>query len=166
VRAERQASQVFHGAGVEVVWRNPARASTRDFWQRATNTDRQFSVHILSHSRNLSDDVFGLAFVGEDGRGQQADVFYSGMARLGARGICDPANLLGAVIAHELGHLLLGTNAHTPTGIMRKRWDGDQLGMEGLAGLTFDAEQSARVRERVASIERGSEHDLTASVGD
>jgi hypothetical protein len=39
-------------------------------------------------------------------------------ARLGV----DRATLLGRTLAHELGHLLLGTNAHAPRGLMRARW--------------------------------------------
>ena len=34
------------------------------------------------------------------------------------------ARLLGAVIAHEVGHLLLPAFSHSPTGIMRAHWGG------------------------------------------
>lgn len=33
------------------------------------------------------------------------------------------APLLGRAIAHEIGHLLLGTNGHGPTGLMRATWN-------------------------------------------
>jgi len=30
--------------------------------------------------------------------------------------------LLGRAVAHEIGHLLMGTNQHSASGIMRARW--------------------------------------------
>ncbi len=44
----------------------------------------------------------------------------------GAAGV-DATLLLGRAIAHELGHLLLGTNAHSATGLMRAVWSCDAL---------------------------------------
>ena len=35
--------------------------------------------------------------------------------------------LLGLALAHELGHLLLGTTAHTPSGLMRAVWTKAEL---------------------------------------
>ena len=34
-----------------------------------------------------------------------------------------PASVLAYVIAHEIGHLLLPGNAHSPTGVMQADWD-------------------------------------------
>src|SRR5439155_10444253 len=34
--------------------------------------------------------------------------------------------LLGRVVAHEVGHLLLGTTAHSATGLMRARWNDEE----------------------------------------
>jgi hypothetical protein len=31
--------------------------------------------------------------------------------------------ILGRVTAHEIGHLLLGSNSHAPTGLMKAAWD-------------------------------------------
>jgi hypothetical protein len=36
--------------------------------------------------------------------------------------------LLGRAIAHEVGHLLLGTSTHSPTGLMRATWTDHELG--------------------------------------
>ncbi|PYV32761.1 MAG: hypothetical protein DMG22_12175 [Acidobacteria bacterium] len=35
------------------------------------------------------------------------------------------AVLLGRAMAHEIGHLLLGANSHSRTGIMRASWSGE-----------------------------------------
>jgi hypothetical protein len=39
-------------------------------------------------------------------------------------------SLLGRAIAHEVGHLLLGTNAHAPRGLMREIWTDAELALE------------------------------------
>ena len=31
--------------------------------------------------------------------------------------------ILGRVTAHEIGHLLIGTNSHAPSGLMRASWN-------------------------------------------
>jgi len=97
-----------------------------------------------------------MAFMGEDGRGQQADVFYDRIAKIESDQARDRAVLLGAVMAHELGHLLLGPHAHTATGITQARWDEEavQKVAQGLTG--FDVEQSGRIRKRVGELEQAA----------
>ena len=48
---------------------------------------------------------------------------------------------LGDVIAHEVGHLLLGTNSHSPGGIMRARMD-----LQFFHLRSFDQRQAAVIR--------------------
>ena len=54
--------------------------------------------------------------------------------------------ILGDVIAHELGHLLLGTNSHSPTGIMCANWDHDYLTLALRGRQLFLPEQAASMR--------------------
>ena len=39
----------------------------------------------------------------------------------------DEGELLGRVIAHEIAHLLLGTNSHSDRGLMRGGWKASEL---------------------------------------
>ena len=97
----------------------------------------------LEH-RSLKADVFGFAI-----SPILASVFYEYAARLaveeeyvefGAR------TILGCVIAHELGHLLLGSNSHSSSGIMQSPWGRRQV-REALTGtLLFTTEQAKRMR--------------------
>jgi hypothetical protein len=58
--------------------------------------------------------------------------------------------LLGAAIAHEVGHLLLAGNAHTVTGIMSAQW-GPKEKKDALMGvLTFSRRQSEQIRADVS----------------
>ena len=54
--------------------------------------------------------------------------------------------ILGCVIAHELGHLLLGTNGHSRTGIMQPRWEPNQVRQLMIGTLLFTTEQSKLMR--------------------
>jgi hypothetical protein len=57
--------------------------------------------------------------------------------------------MLGHVISHEIGHLLLGTNSHSPSGIMRAQWDREQLSLAVAGLLTFTKSQSRRMTDRL-----------------
>jgi len=46
-------------------------------------------------------------------------------------------DLLGHAAAHELGHLLLRSSAHSPAGVMRARWETEDLRRLSHAGLIF-----------------------------
>ena len=65
------------------------------------------------------------------------------------------ASLLAHVVAHEIGHLLLGPNMHSSLGIMRPRWkSGDFREME-IGQMVFPPDQAkilqTQLRERAGS---------------
>jgi hypothetical protein len=164
LRAEAQASRVFRDAGIDVRWRNSLWGQTTELMPMAAPANcARLNVRILPHSRDLAGEIFGVAFLGEDGHGQQADIFYGGIAKLSARGTHDTGVLLGSVMAHELGHLLLGSHSHSSAGIMRGRWDDTELKLT-LAGLQgFNAEQAMRMRERIAGFAKSDAPVVSAS---
>jgi len=49
--------------------------------------------------------------------------------------------ILGNVIAHEIGHLLLGLNSHSELGIMQKQWQRNQVRQAVTGNLLFTEEQ-------------------------
>lgn len=59
------------------------------------------------------------------------------------------ATLLAYVIAHEIGHLLLGPGTHSPSGIMKARWLPDDIRLMEMGGLRFQSEQARRMRQRL-----------------
>jgi hypothetical protein len=54
--------------------------------------------------------------------------------------------ILGCVIAHEVGHLLLGLNSHTSAGVMQPRWERKQVRQAMTGVLLFTHEQSKLVQ--------------------
>jgi hypothetical protein len=62
--------------------------------------------------------------------------------------------LLGHVLAHEMGHLLLGPNAHSSSGIMRPVWRRFDEEWMVKGALVFSAEQAKKMRANL--VERAS----------
>jgi hypothetical protein len=63
-------------------------------------------------------------------------------AQAGPRAAVDGPTLLGYAIAHEVGHLLLGTNAHDAAGLMRAIWSRAQLQRNDPADWQFTTGES------------------------
>jgi hypothetical protein len=56
------------------------------------------------------------------------------------------APLLGRAIAHEIGHLLLRSNAHTDSGLMREVWTAEQVVRNRREDWTFSPDQNGDIR--------------------
>ena len=56
------------------------------------------------------------------------------------------APLLGRAIAHEIGHLLLRSNAHTERGLMREVWTSEQVVRNRREDWTFSPDQNGDIR--------------------
>ncbi len=98
------------------------------------------------------DNVFGLSPAMADGRpGRLAYVFYHRIRDFVVTHTIpeQEALLLGLAIAHEVGHLLLPDNSHSRRGIMRARWDRQDLRFAA-ADLVFTAQQAKSIRIEVA----------------
>jgi len=143
--AEREAARLFDAAGIEIQWVNCAQ--THDC--RHILGTNEFVLHIVPAGNTPSDFALGEAFLGEDGRGQYCDVFLERLSQ--AQGNVDLALLLGAVSAHELGHLLLGSNSHSSVGIMEPRWGPEGLRKVGMGMLLFTREQARSMRSRIGA---------------
>jgi hypothetical protein len=76
-----------------------------------------------------------------------AGVYYPMVKQMANDFLMEEAPILGAAIAHEIEHLL-GAD-HSPTGVMRARFNRQNIGEMGKGGLLFDREQAARIRAGV-----------------
>jgi hypothetical protein len=60
------------------------------------------------------------------------------------------SDVLGATVAHEIGHILLGSKAHTRSGIMCSRFRRTDMRMAASGELRFTPEQAQRMQAVVA----------------
>jgi hypothetical protein len=147
--AEQQASFIFRKSGVTVEWLNCLDAhEINEDCHRLLNPV-EFVMHIVPTGRTSSDTVFGVAFLAEDGSGKYSDVFFDRIDNAHRESGTSAAGLLAAVTAHELGHLLLGPNAHSSLGIMSPHWEKEDLRRIGMGSLRFTPDQSSHMRLRI-----------------
>lgn len=83
-----------------------------------------------------------------------ANVFYGQVETAASQlGLLAP-RVMGAVVAHELGHLLLGTNSHGTHGIMAPLWSSKQLQRAEYGMLRFTRDQTERMQSQIKSRQR------------
>jgi hypothetical protein len=149
--AETVATHIYAGAGVRVSWIDDERRRSQE---RAPLTAGAFEPRIIllrgASERDLIDEghigagVLGVAPTDGAGTGDIAYVLVDRLtSTLAGREFPLPW-LLGQVIAHEVGHLLLPVGGHTNKGIMR-------AGMEPRMGArpAFTEAQAALIRRRL-----------------
>jgi len=146
--AERESARIFLSAGIEISWINCGPDSFEGSCP-AVEGSNQFVVHIVPRATTFADFVFGVAFLGDDGRGRYCDVFFAGIAATKDQPEVRNFELLGAVMSHELGHLLLGSHSHSVFGIMMPVWDREGLRHIGMGDLSFTRQESSRIRARL-----------------
>lgn len=150
-RAEREASRILREAGVETIWLDcptgHSAAGPPGPCQRPLEP-AEVVLRILPSARKngFRDTVFGYANLPA-----YASVYYD-RAVLLARSENVEFELpiiLGFAMAHELGHLLLGSNSHSDTGIMRAQWDRKAVQSALMGRKLFTLEQAGAMRENL-----------------
>lgn len=81
--------------------------------------------------------------------GVLATIYVDRVERMAALSEADTASLLGRAIAHELGHLLLATNAHSSNGLMRAQWTAGELRRNQTADWVLTRQDAETIRRRL-----------------
>ena len=145
-RAKSETDQVYQSAGVSIAWR-----TCEEFTAVASKESAPWFVIRLRNDKppktvgSTSLDVMGKAFV-EDRGGSMADAYYQGVRATAQLHDGDAGVLLGFVMAHELGHLLLGAG-HTPDGVMQAAWGDKQMYALRQRWLKFSEQCAERIRQ-------------------
>lgn len=129
-RAVSHANDIIGRAGLAVVWHDcPARAALIKAACASPASGGELVVRLVrAPRRDNRDRALGHAFIDTaTGSGTLATVFVDRVESLAIQGKVDPWALVGRVMAHEIGHLLLGTNSHSDRGLMREIWDVREL---------------------------------------
>jgi hypothetical protein len=131
-KSRDEVARIFADAGLAVRW---------------TETAPRVTVHIvaqiLGYARAAS-PVMGVAL--RKASGSTAQVFFKQVQQFAHAYRIDLSTMLAYVIAHEIGHLLLPGNAHSPTGVMQAGWDKALVHDAATGSLTFTEAQAARIR--------------------
>jgi hypothetical protein len=161
MQAEARAAKIMSRAGIHVTWLNcpvsPSASVAVRFPSptvpescRAIHYPEHIAVTILERPEDLAADTFGQAFLNERGSGSYIDVYYDRVSALRTEEALAPAEVLGCVIAHEIGHLELGLDSHSKTGLMRAHWDNKSLSDAAKGQLLFSPSQVIAMRATLA----------------
>jgi hypothetical protein len=152
--AETVASKILQEARVDTVWVVCFDGSAWSKDMACTNLPGPMvlTVNVLPFSKSqafpLRGDVFGYAIEdGEQGFGCDAWIFNDRIKSFALGRELSVAQLLGHVLAHELGHMLLGANSHSGMGLMRAHWSSRELLAADHGGLFFSASERGRIRK-------------------
>ena len=151
--AELRAEAVFAEAGVSLTWLD---CGTPGNWHQELGCldvvfPRHLSVRLMRGKQTGSDDIIGQSFLNEQGEGNYANVYLTPLSSAKALEVIGEGDLLGCVVVHELGHLLLGKNSHSAEGLMRAKWEVWELRAAARGNLLFSKSQSERMRARYSS---------------
>jgi hypothetical protein len=158
-KATERAAETLTAAGVEIVWQfRPADEPG------ASMTD-QHAASAQKHEPDLRDylvirilprfpdyclpGVLGYSL--PDARfGPHVVLFFNRIERASLLNDVDVATVLGYAMAHEIGHVLLGSSEHSPGGIMKARWS--MLDYENAAEgyMRFTPQQADVIRGRAS----------------
>ena len=148
--ARTRAGVILERAGVSLDWLDCGTPGDRPPTSgcSAIAFPRHLSVRLVSLPSGAGEDTFGHCFQNADGEGNYAVVYFGALAASRSTDVVHTGELLGLVIAHELGHLLLGLSSHSPTGLMSPVWKSAELRLAVQGNLFFTDEQQHRIRSR------------------
>jgi hypothetical protein len=154
-RAKQEVAWLLKSACVELRW-VPCVAVSRSNLITCQAPIRAIELHVLSSpaTNDFREDTLGIAMP-HLATGSHAGVFMSRVRQLAARsvGLIDISNLLGYVMAHEIGHVLLHSTIHSDEGVMRAEFRPADLKKAGQRHLKFTTEQVEAIYRNV--VERG-----------
>jgi hypothetical protein len=159
--AEREAGRIFGDAGLKVEWLDctPEHSLSvpQDLCQKAIEAEDVRLRIVLAPARNfLHDNVFGFAV-----RPALATVYYKSALDFAKNdeGEFEFPIVLGCAMAHEIGHLLLGSNRHSVSGVMRAQWEREHIRQALMGALVFTPKQARLMRaemERRFSVQKAA----------
>ena len=137
LRAQLEAGRIFEMAGIRLIWRA---------FEVTSFPESTVRLRVLILSDEILREYSSRETVRPDTLGVAnparacAFIFYPHLVAYLRRSNAELPTLLGHVLAHEIGHLLLLDSGHSKTGIMRSRLD------DRVAGQRFTAAQALAMR--------------------
>lgn len=156
-RAKQEAARIYRAAGVETEWADCPLSpdDVREYPGCRTPAGPTYiALRILSRSMigglGLDPSKFGLAMLREDGGFASLALVCSECAEPLVQGGRYPYGLiLGCLMAHEIGHLLLATTRHSAVGLMHSPWNRRDLEYAAHEQMLFTPKEAQQIRAQV-----------------
>jgi hypothetical protein len=144
-RAHATVDQTMKAVGIQPVWR-PCRVG---LCVDSPKRD-EIIIRIVKATERSPRDLLGSSMVDLEGQaGTLATIYEDRVELLAAEAGVDSGRLLGRAIAHEVGHLLLGTADHAPAGLMRACWLSRELQRDWPPDWMLSGPEGSRMRWRL-----------------
>jgi hypothetical protein len=137
-----QAIRIYRGLSIEFVWMH---ADDRVH-------ESEFIIKIVRKSLGGStavDRALGITPMPGDQGGHHAWLFYDRIEDRAKVLRMSCGALLGVVLAHEIGHLLLPKGSNSDAGLMSRTWDREHVQRAMWGVLTFSPQEEALIRSRL-----------------
>ena len=154
---KQEAARIYRNIGVEIQWLDCALSPQQDAQFPACQIPTgptKLAVRILSQTMaermRQAHDCYGFALYPEDPAfATVANVFAHLAEQIADRHRLRHSVILGHIVAHELGHLLLGPNSHSSSGIMHTPWLRNELERIAQGSMTFLPRESRTIQSNV-----------------
>ncbi len=161
-RAQKLAANILERSGVRVQWISwgcivPAVGLQNGAPDAAAST---IVIRVLTQPRPgtvLSEDALGFTLV--HAQPPHAAVFYDRVVRAAAATQARVEVVLGCAMAHEVGHALLSSSAHSRTGLMQRALSRFEFGLASHGQLLLKPNEIEAIRKRLAA--RGGSQNAT-----
>lgn len=150
-RAQEVVSGMYGAIGVRTDWLEPLQQSDGVFDRVGAldSTPSDLVVIILTSAmadRVIPDGTIGFAAVERGVGGRVAYVIYDRVRDFAGDTTVDDMRMMGIVMAHEIGHLLLTHQSHSAGGLMRGRWQQSEFRSARPHDLQFSEPQASEIR--------------------
>jgi len=142
-RAESAVAAVFSPLQIEVSWSTceELRPGVRVLLRLRRDSP-------IDRAADDSAEILGMAFTAAGVAGNMADAYYAAIERFARRHLAESTEVLGYVVAHEIGHLLLGPG-HCAGSIMAASWNDKTLDAVRQRWLSFNQSQRAAIHREL-----------------
>jgi hypothetical protein len=154
-QTEAEAARILHSAGVDIQWLDcPLSPRDIDRFSDCQPGPTRLALRILPQTMagrlRQVEGSFGFAVIPEDGTfGTVANTFAHDAEQLANRRGVPQGVMLGHVVAHEIGHLLLGAGIHSTSGIMHDRWRLKELAIIAQGKMLFTPAEARGLRTNI-----------------
>lgn len=155
-QAQAEAAKVYGRIGVHTTWlacsADPDKMN--DHPCNKVRGPQVLGLRLLPNSmepkEGLPRGIFGFALLPPDGRpGSYANIYSDNLRELADGRVHRLSAVLGHMLAHEIGHLLLGIGSHGRSGLMKIPWGPKELTLADRGGLNFSKKEIRRIAKNL-----------------
>jgi len=156
--ATTTAAQILRGADITVRWAEcPCEGSVGPL---------ELVIRLLAATPASPPAALGFSYVDvDDHAGTLATVFPDRIHALAHAAGAGEGEVLGRAMAHEIGHLILGTREHVRVGLMRGQWTSTELTNNRLIDWQLSRNDGVHLRQALARRIRGARTPVAVVAG-